>query len=68
MEVEVEVEAKLEPYLAGSSPSNTKPILVKFLVLHLMAIPNKLMIPGGCQGWGGGQVGGQSRVKVGNEA
>ena len=29
---------------------------------------NKLMIPGGCQGWGGGQVGGQSRVKVGNEA
>ena len=50
VEVEVEVEAKLEPYLAGSSPSNTKPILVTFLVLHLMVIPNKLMIPGGCQG------------------
>ena len=50
VEVEVEVEAKLELNLAGSSSSNTKPILVKFLVLHLMAIPNKLMIPGGCQG------------------
>ena len=40
----------------------------RFLILHLMMIPNKLMIPGGCQGGGGGQVGGQSRVKVGNEA
>ena len=40
VEVEVEVEAKLEPYLAGSSSSNTKPILVKFLVVHLMAIPD----------------------------
>ena len=58
----MEVEAKLEPYLAGSSSSNTKPILVKILVLHLMAIPNKLMIPGGCQGGGGEQVRGQSRV------
>ena len=62
----MEVEVKLEPYLAGSSPYNTQPILVKFWILHLMTIPNKLMIPGGCQG--GGQVGGQSRVKVGNEA
>ena len=52
------------PYLTGPSSSNTKPILVKFLVLYLMGIPNKLMIPG----WCGGQVGDQSRVKVGNEA
>ena len=62
------MEAKLKPYITCSSSSNTQLTLVKFWILHLMAIPNKLMIPGGCQGGGGGQVGGQSRVKVGNEA
>ena len=40
MEVEVEVEAKLETYLAGSSSSNTKPILVNLFVVHLMVIPD----------------------------
>ena len=42
VEEEVEVEAKLPPYLTATSSSNTQPILVKFWILHLMMNPNKL--------------------------
>ena len=45
-----------------------RPNLTLLEIRHLMEIPNKLMIPGGCQGEGGGQVGGQSKLKLGNEA
>ena len=42
VEEEVEVEAKLPPYLTVTSSSNAQPILVKFGILHLMITPNKL--------------------------
>ena len=56
------VEDKLAPYLTGPSSANTQPILFKLWILHLMTILTNLMIPGGCQGGGGGQVGVRGRV------
>ena len=56
---EVEVEAKFPPFLTATS-SNFGFYIAWWILTNYMR-------PGDCQGGGGGQAGGQGRVKVGNE-